>query len=41
MVGMTDDVIRAEGALWQHDCLHHDAQWQRDLPTGESVRVRS
>jgi hypothetical protein len=34
---MTDDVIRAEGARWQYECLHHDARWQRDLPTGDSM----
>ena len=32
-------IIRAEGALWQYDCLHRNAQWLRDLPTGKSFGV--
>lgn len=38
---MTGYSIRAEGALWQYDCLHRDAQWHRDMPTGKDARVPS
>ena len=35
-----DNIIRAEGALWQGHCPHRDVLGYRDLPVGKSVRAR-